>query len=67
MPIQEKDQGIKRNCDGNYSSSVSQGQTAGSENAGFSPPTTSLPKGGGAINDVSEKFAANPVKRVMAQ
>ncbi len=28
---------------------------------GFSPPAISLPKGGGAIHGVGEKFAANPV------
>lgn len=27
-----------------------------------SPPTVSLPKGGGAIKGMGEKFAANPVK-----
>src|SRR5262245_63452714 len=27
----------------------------------FSPPTVSLPKGGGAIKGIGEKFAANPV------
>src|SRR5918997_93513 len=30
-------------------------------NAGFSPPAVSLPKGGGAVRGVGEKFAANPV------
>ena len=28
----------------------------------FSPPAVSLPKGGGAIKGIGEKFAANPVK-----
>src|SRR5216117_1818153 len=28
---------------------------------GFSPPSISLPKGGGAIRGIGEKFAANPV------
>jgi hypothetical protein len=35
-----------------------------SENKGdprFSPPEVSLPKGGGAIKGIGEKFAANPV------
>jgi hypothetical protein len=27
----------------------------------FSPPSVSLPKGGGAIKGIGEKFAANPV------
>jgi hypothetical protein len=27
----------------------------------FSPPTISLPRGGGAIRGIGEKFAANPV------
>src|SRR4029453_5913636 len=27
----------------------------------FSPPTVSLPKGGGAIRGIGEKFGANPV------
>ena len=30
-------------------------------NAGFQPPAISLPKGGGAIRGMGEKFAANPV------
>lgn len=29
--------------------------------SGFSTPTISLPKGGGAIRGIGEKFAANPV------
>src|ERR1700687_1336540 len=28
---------------------------------GFSPPALSLPKGGGAIRGIGEKFGANPV------
>ena len=37
--------------------------TAGASQAfqPFSPPTISLPKGGGAIRGIGEKFAANPV------
>lgn len=31
------------------------------EQGGMSPPTISLPKGGGAIRGIGEKFAANPV------
>jgi RHS repeat-associated protein len=31
------------------------------ERSAFSPPTISLPKGGGAIRGIGEKFAANPV------
>src|SRR5881396_39854 len=30
-------------------------------NASASPPTLALPKGGGAIRGIGEKFAANPV------
>ena len=32
-----------------------------SEQSGVRPPTISLPKGGGAIRGIGEKFAANPV------
>ena len=40
-----------------------QGETkdAGSDQPQLSPPTISLPKGGGAIRGIGEKFAANPV------
>ena len=31
------------------------------ESSAFSPPSLSLPKGGGAIRGIGEKFAANPV------
>jgi hypothetical protein len=31
------------------------------EQSPFSPPTLSLPKGGGALRGIGEKFAANPV------
>ena len=34
---------------------------AGVESSPFSPPSLSLPKGGGAIRGIGEKFAANPV------
>jgi len=40
------------------------GQDAGPKGEGetaFSPPSISLPKGGGAIRGIGEKFAANPV------
>jgi hypothetical protein len=32
-----------------------------SDNDRISPPSISLPKGGGAIRGIGEKFAANPV------
>ena len=31
------------------------------EQKAFAPPSISLPKGGGAIRGIGEKFAANPV------
>jgi RHS repeat-associated protein len=34
---------------------------ASSEKTAFSPPSINLPKGGGAIKGIGEKFAANPV------
>src|SRR5881396_1739239 len=34
---------------------------AGPQNGGVVAPSISLPKGGGAIRDIGEKFAANPV------
>ena len=34
---------------------------SGSENSEFAVPKISLPKGGGAIRGVGEKFSANPV------
>lgn len=34
---------------------------AGSDQGRVSPPTIALPKGGGAIRGIGEKFAANPV------
>jgi RHS repeat-associated protein len=36
------------------------GRGSAKEANGFEPPTLSLPKGGGAINGIGEKFAANP-------
>src|SRR5262245_40277082 len=33
----------------------------GQKDQRFSPPAVSLPKGGGAIKGIGEKFAANPV------
>jgi Salmonella virulence plasmid 65kDa B protein len=33
----------------------------GSEGSGVRPPAIALPKGGGAIRGIGEKFAANPV------
>src|SRR3954468_19630666 len=42
---------------------ISESADAGSSqtSAAFSPPAISLPKGGGAIRGLGEKFAANPV------
>src|SRR4051794_31142096 len=43
---------------------VSDGQSeaqSGSNNTSPAPPSVSLPKGGGAIRGIGEKFAANPV------
>lgn len=37
------------------------GTRASSAGTGISPPAISLPKGGGAIRGIGEKFAANPV------
>lgn len=37
------------------------GSGAGQRSAGPQPPVISLPKGGGAIRGIGEKFAANPV------
>src|SRR5882762_681065 len=39
------------------------GSTSSSETTSFliSPPAISLPKGGGAVRGIGEKFAANPV------
>src|SRR5262245_23370823 len=39
----------------------SEGKTPGEVEKTFSPPAISLPKGGGAIRGMGEKFAANPV------
>src|SRR5579859_6418415 len=36
-------------------------QDSKSETSPFSPPALSLPKGGGAIRGIGEKFSANPV------
>jgi len=38
-----------------------QKQEASAPGGNFSPPAVSLPKGGGAIRGIGEKFAANPV------
>jgi hypothetical protein len=49
----------------NEGSAGSRGTSTGNEpdnlNAAFQPPSISLPKGGGAIRGMGEKFAANPV------
>ncbi|MEV5010074.1 SpvB/TcaC N-terminal domain-containing protein [Streptomyces sp. NPDC055692] len=39
---------------------VGTGEPGGPGGSGFQPPTVSLPKGGGAIKGIGEKFAANP-------
>ncbi|HVQ38196.1 MAG TPA: SpvB/TcaC N-terminal domain-containing protein, partial [Pyrinomonadaceae bacterium] len=41
--------------------SQSPAKTEDSKDQRFSPPVVSLPKGGGAIKGIGEKFAANPV------
>src|SRR5215207_8712984 len=38
-----------------------QNQSSNNKNNGFTIPSISLPKGGGAIRGIGEKFAANPV------
>ncbi len=38
-----------------------QPQSSSGKNNGFTIPSISLPKGGGAIRGIGEKFAANPV------
>ena len=48
----------------NNSSSIGatqQQQQSSNSNNGFTIPSISLPKGGGAIRGIGEKFAANPV------
>jgi len=40
---------------------VDQKQKPGTPGGNFNPPAISLPKGGGAIRGIGEKFAANPV------
>lgn len=42
-------------------SSYKQGVEGSAAPASFSPPVISLPKGGGAIRGIGEKFSANPV------
>ncbi len=37
------------------------GSSRSEEKSSFSPPTLNLPKGGGAIRGIGEKFSANPV------
>src|SRR5258706_11030495 len=39
----------------------SENREAPPENSSFSVPSLSLPKGGGAIKGIGEKFSANPV------
>ncbi len=38
-----------------------EGRAKAGRDGGFTPPSVSLPKGGGAIRGIGEKFAANPV------
>ena len=40
---------------------VSAGKAEGESNTAFRAPAVTLPKGGGAIHGIGEKFAANPV------
>ena len=40
---------------------VTEQQQSSNSNNGFTIPSISLPKGGGAIRGIGEKFAANPV------
>jgi RHS repeat-associated protein len=42
-------------------SSTAPTPTEGARTSGFNPPTVSLPKGGGAVRGIGEKFSANPV------
>jgi Salmonella virulence plasmid 65kDa B protein len=46
---------------GNNNKGRSEGKTPGEGEKIVSPPAISLPKGGGAIRGMGEKFAANPV------
>jgi Salmonella virulence plasmid 65kDa B protein len=45
----------------NAGDSSSTATSSGTEPSPFTPPQISLPKGGGAIRGIDEKFAANPV------
>src|SRR6266571_6752179 len=45
----------------NPTGTANQDESNKSGNSRISPPTLSLPKGGGAIRGIGEKFAANPV------
>src|SRR5437868_5698602 len=49
-----------RNCSGAGEMNETRTDTNGREK-GLSPPAVSLPRGGGAIRGIGEKFAANPV------
>src|SRR5215216_462421 len=50
-----------RNPEKDASSSKAENKSASVNQNLMSPPTISLPKGGGAIRGIGEKFAANPV------
>src|SRR3954452_17378630 len=56
----------RTSSDGNRRSPEGAGEAAASttgraQDERFAPPAVSLPKGGGAIHGIGEKFAANPV------
>lgn len=57
--------GVTREPSGQSSPDATQTTSGGGEttrsSTPYSPPTLSLPKGGGAIRGIGEKFAANPV------
>jgi len=52
---------INQNTEQKQQASGSNGANAGKESFQISAPSISLPKGGGAIRGMGEKFAANPV------
>src|SRR2546426_1140563 len=47
--------------DRQQTTSTNKDAQSGTGNASTSPPSLALPKGGGAIRGIGEKFAANPV------
>jgi hypothetical protein len=52
---------INQNTDQRQQTGGSNGDTGGKESFQVSAPSISLPKGGGAIRGIGEKFATNPV------